>query len=63
MNKILRNLSKRAGAMLVEDMEFMGPVRLKDVEAAQQRIVNVIRTLEEAGEIVIVRGGEDELVV
>jgi flagellar motor switch protein FliG len=44
-------------------MEFMGPVRLKDVEAAQQRIVNVIRSLEEAGEIVIVRGGEDELVM
>jgi len=63
MNKILKNLSKRAGAMLVEDMEFMGPVRLKDVEGAQQRIVNVIRSLEEAGEIVIVRGGEDELVM
>ena len=63
MNKILKNLSKRAGAMLVEDMEFMGPVRLKDVESAQQRIVNVIRSLEEAGEIVIVRGGEDELVM
>jgi len=63
MNKILKNLSKRAGAMLVEDMEFMGPVRLKDVESSQQRIVNVIRSLEEAGEIVIVRGGEDELVM
>jgi flagellar motor switch protein FliG len=62
LNKITKNLSKRAGAMLVEDMEFMGPVRLKDVEASQQRIVNVIRSLEEAGEIVIVRGGEDELV-
>lgn len=63
LNKILKNLSKRAGAMLVEDMEFMGPVRLKDVESSQQRIVNVIRSLEEAGEIVIIRGGEDELVV
>jgi flagellar motor switch protein FliG len=62
LDKITRNLSKRAGAMLIEDMEFMGPVRLKDVEASQQRIVNVIRSLEEAGEIVIVRGGEDELV-
>ena len=63
LNKITRNLSKRAGAMLVEDMEFMGPVRLKDVESSQQRIVNAIRSLEEAGEIVIVRGGEDELVM
>ncbi len=63
LNKITKNLSKRAGAMLVEDMEFMGPVRLKDVESSQQRIVNVIRSLEEAGEIVIVRGGEDELVM
>jgi flagellar motor switch protein FliG len=49
--------------MLQEDMEFMGPVRLRTVEEAQQRIVNVIRRLEEAGEIVIARGGEDELVV
>jgi flagellar motor switch protein FliG len=44
-------------------MEFMGPVRLKDVEEAQQKIVNIIRKLEEAGEIVVARTGEDELVV
>ena len=60
--KILKNLSKRAGDMLLEDMEFMGPVRLKDVEGAQQRIVRVIRSLEDAGEIVIARG-ETEMVV
>ncbi|MCH7472489.1 flagellar motor switch protein FliG [bacterium] len=56
--KILKNMSKRASASLQEDMEFMGPVRLRDVEEAQQRIVNVIRRLEEAGEIIIERGGE-----
>ena len=60
---ILKNLSKRLAAMIEEDMEFMGPVRMKDVEEAQQKIVNVIRKLEDAGEIVIARGGGDELVV
>jgi len=49
--------------MLKEDMEYMGPVRVRDVEEAQQKIVNVIRALEEAGEIVIARGGEEELIV
>ncbi|MTV47794.1 flagellar motor switch protein FliG [Heliobacillus mobilis] len=63
VQKIFKNVSKRAGEMLREDMEFMGPVRLRDVEEAQQRIVNVIRKLEEAGEIVIARGGGDELIV
>jgi flagellar motor switch protein FliG len=62
-DKIFQNMSKRAAAMLSEDMEYMGPVRLRDVEDAQQRIVNVIRKLEEAGDIVIARGGEEELVV
>ncbi len=61
--KIQRNMSKRAGDMLKEDMDYMGPVRLRDVEDAQQRIVNVIRKLEEAGEIVVARGGGDEIVV
>jgi flagellar motor switch protein FliG len=56
--RILKNLSKRAGASLQEDMDFMGPVRLKDVEDAQQRIVNIIRRLEDSGEIVIERAGE-----
>jgi flagellar motor switch protein FliG len=49
--------------MIKEDIEFMGPVRLKDVEEAQQKIVNVIRKLEDAGEIIISRGGGDEIVV
>lgn len=57
--KIYRNMSERAATMLREDMEAMGPVRLKDVEETQQKIVNVIRRLEEAGEIVISHGGED----
>ncbi|MGM0471510.1 MAG: flagellar motor switch protein FliG [Bacillota bacterium] len=61
--KIFNNLSNRAADMLQEDMEFMGPVRVRDVEEAQQRIVNEIRRLEEMGEIVIDRGGEDEVVV
>jgi flagellar motor switch protein FliG len=61
--KVQKNMSKRAADMLKEDMEYMGPVRLRDVEDAQQRIVNVIRKLEEAGEIVIARGGGDEVIV
>lgn len=60
---ILSNMSSRMREMLEEDMEFMGPVRLKDVEEAQQKIVNVIRKLEEAGEIIISRGGGDEIIV
>jgi flagellar motor switch protein FliG len=60
---IFRNQSKRAAASLKEDMEFLGPVRLMDVEKAQQRIVGVIRRLDEAGEIVLSRGGEDALVL
>ena len=61
-DKIFRNMSKRAASMLKEDMEFMGPVRLKDVEEAQQKIVSIIRRLEDNGDIVIARSGEDELV-
>lgn len=60
---VFANMSKRMAEMLKEDMEFMGPVRLRDVEEAQQKIVNVIRKLEEAGEIVISRGGGDEIIV
>ena len=48
--------------MLKEDMQFMGPVRLRDVEEAQQRIVKIIRKLEEAGVIIISRGGADEII-
>lgn len=60
--KILANMSSRAGQMLKDDMEFMGPVRLRDVEEAQQRIVKVIRKIEETGAIVISRGGSDEII-
>jgi flagellar motor switch protein FliG len=60
---IFNNLSKRLATMIREDMEFMGPVRLKDVEEAQQKIVNIIRKLEDAGEIIISRGGGDEIIV
>ena len=60
---IISNMSSRMGEMIEEDMEFMGPVRLSDVEEAQQKIVGIIRRLEEAGEIIIARGGGDELIV
>lgn len=62
-NVIYNNMSKRLTEMIKEDIEFMGPVRLKDVEEAQQKIVNIIRKLEDAGEIIISRGGGDEIVV
>ena len=62
-NVIFKNLSKRLAAMIKEDMEFMGPVRMKDVEEAQQKVVSVIRKLEDSGEIVISRGRGDEIVV
>ena len=60
---IYANMSKRMSEIIKEDMDFMGPVRLRDVEEAQQKIVNAIRRLEEVGEIVISRGGGDEIVV
>jgi flagellar motor switch protein FliG len=62
-NHIFKNMSKRMAEMIKEDMDFAGPVRIKDVEEAQQNIVNVVRKLEEAGEIVISRGGGDEIIV
>ncbi len=61
--KIFKNMSKRAAQLLKDELEFMGPVRVKDVEEAQQKIINVIRRLEEAGEIVIARGGGEELIL
>jgi len=61
--KIMANMSKRAGENLTEGMEYLGPVRLRDVEEAQTRIVNVVRKLEEEGEIIMSRGGGDEIVV
>ncbi|MEZ6318044.1 MAG: flagellar motor switch protein FliG [Phycisphaerales bacterium] len=63
-DKIFGNMSERAAAMVREDMEYMGPVRLADVEAAQQRIVDVVRRLEETGELMITgRGGDSDMVV
>jgi len=61
--KIFSNMSKRQAEMVNEDMQYMGPVRLRDVEEAQQKIVNIIRKLEDAGEIIISRGGGDEIIV
>jgi len=61
-DKIFKNMSERAAAIIREDLQFMGPVRLKQVEEAQQRIVTIIRKLEDAGQIVIARSGEDELI-
>ncbi|KGM96611.1 flagellar motor switch protein FliG [Clostridium botulinum] len=60
---IFRNQSKRAAASLKEDIEFLGPVRLMDVEKSQQQVVSIIRRLEDAGEIIISRGGEDAIIV
>ena len=62
-NAIYKNQSKRAAASLKEDIEYLGPVRLTDVEKAQQQIVAVIRRLEDAQEIIISRGGEDALIM
>lgn len=62
-NLIFSNLSSRLATMIKEDMDFMGPVRMKDVEEAQQKIVNIIRKLEDSAEIIISRGGGDEIVV
>ena len=61
--KVFKNMSKRAADMLREEIEFMGPVKIRDVEEAQQKIVGVIRSLEEKGEIVISRGKGDEMIV
>lgn len=62
-NKIYKNISKRAAEMLREEIEYMGPVRIRDVEESQQKIVNNIRRLEESGEIVVSRGKGDEIIV
>lgn len=62
-DRIFKCMSERASAMLKEDMEFMGPVRLRAVEEAQQRVVNIIRRLEESGEIVVARGEQEEIIV
>lgn len=61
-SRIFKNISRRAGEILEENMEFMGPVRLREVEEAQQRVVAVIRRLDESGEIIISRGGDDAII-
>lgn len=61
--KVFTNMSERAGNMLKDDMEYMGPVRSRDVQEMQTKIVGIIRALEATGEIVISRGGEDDLIV
>lgn len=62
--KIFGNMSERAAELIKEDMQYMGPVRVSDVEAAQQRIVDIVRRLEDAGDIIISgRGGEKDLIV
>ncbi|SDB88615.1 flagellar motor switch protein FliG [Pelagirhabdus alkalitolerans] len=60
---VFNNMSSRMADTFKEEMEFMGPVRLRDVEEAQTRIVAAIRRLEEVGEIVIARGGGDDIIV
>ncbi len=60
--RIFKNMSERAAAMMKEEMEFMGPIRLRSVEESQQRIVGIIRKLEEAGEIIVARGGGEEMI-
>lgn len=63
-DKIFRNMSERAVQLIREEMEFMGPVRVSEVEGAQQKIVDIVRRLEDAGEIIIMgRGGEKDMVV
>jgi flagellar motor switch protein FliG len=63
-NKIFGNMSERASAMIKEDMQYMGPTKISDVESAQQRIVDIVRRLEESGDVVIQgRGGDSELLV
>ena len=63
-DKIFKNMSERAGEMLKDDMQYMGPVRTKEVQEAQSKIVAVLRALEASGEIIIMRAGaEDEFIV
>jgi len=61
-NKIFSNMSERAGTNVKEEMEYMGPMRVTDVQAAQQRIVDIVRRLEEAGELIIEGRGSEEIV-
>jgi flagellar motor switch protein FliG len=60
--KIFRNMSQRAATILREEMDYMGPVRVREVTMAQRKVVDIVRRLEEAGEIAVPRGGEEVLV-
>lgn len=60
---ILKSLSERAGAALMEELEYMGPVRVKDVESVQQKIIQSVRALEEAGEVIVIGRGAQEDVI
>jgi flagellar motor switch protein FliG len=61
-DKVMKNLSERASETLAEEIEMLGPVRLRSVEEAQAKVVQVIRQLEESGQVVVSRGGNDEFV-
>lgn len=62
-NKVMKNLSQKAAELLKEDMAVLGPVRIRDVEQAQREVVNIIRQLEDQGELVLSRGERDDFVV
>ncbi|MEW5899408.1 MAG: FliG C-terminal domain-containing protein, partial [Bacillota bacterium] len=61
--RIYKNMSRRAADMLRDEIQYMGPIRLREVEEAQQKIVQIIRRLDETGEIIIARGGEDAILI
>lgn len=61
--KIFRNMSKRASDMLREDLETMGPVKVSEVDSAQQEIVNIAKKLEGEGKLFVARGGEGDALV
>jgi flagellar motor switch protein FliG len=63
VNKIFKNMSERAAAVIKEELEFMGPVKLKDVESAQMRIVDVVKQLEEQDEIQVGGRGKEDIFV
>jgi flagellar motor switch protein FliG len=60
---IFANLSKRLAAMIQEEMDYMGPIRRTDMEEAQQKIVNIVRRMQDSGEIIVARGGGDDVIV
>jgi flagellar motor switch protein FliG len=62
-DRFVSNMSDRVAGMLKEDIEFMGPVRMSDVEDVQLRIVQTIRQLEDAGQVTVVRGDVNDVFV